>query len=329
MRELLECLRRWLDEQHDDSNALDICRALVRESIKRADSADKQQSQFNALDLAPATVSGERYSDDYDSAKRWFDRANVAEYLESRRARIEAHFAEAGFSQALVLCKTSTAGKHRVSWFLAAYDLSSKDREVDTSDSSRRTGDDPKGSKELIYQLTKPAEIRLSWLGKLLTGDGEFRTHSWRGMVWAFWLVLASFMVILIGWLYWQMHAFSRPITTGDLVLLTGLMAAAWVCWRFVVRPMVLLLSDRITPAGDLLTAWTESPCQLEMAKTENGRVIRVVRYSAICPICAGQIELEYGYGHDHRRLFGRCNESPQEHAFTFDRITLKGHSIH
>lgn len=110
--------------------------------------------------------------------------------------------------------------------------------------------------------------------------------------------------------------------------MLIGLVATAFACWWFFARPLVVLVYDRIVPAFELLTEIREDPCQLELRKASQGRAIRVVRYSGTCPICAGRIELEYGFGDQRRRLFGCCTEAPRKHVFTFDRVTLQGRRV-
>lgn len=64
------------------------------------------------------------------------------------------------------------------------------------------------------------------------------------------------------------------------------------------------------------------------MPKDRNARYIRLVRYGGVCPVCAGQIELRYGTGSEARRLFGSCSEAPQEHLFSFDRVTRLGRRV-
>jgi hypothetical protein len=99
--------------------------------------------------------------------------------------------------------------------------------------------------------------------------------------------------------------------------------------WRFLARPLIWLTEDRIIPAPDMLTAMREDePCQLEMPKEGNARYIRLVRYSGVCPVCAGRIELRYGAGHAQRRLFGCCSEAPQDHQFSFDRVSRQGQRV-
>lgn len=331
MKELLECLKRWLDSQQGGNNAREICLALAVESGKRAGSADSRQMLFDVQDIAPATESGAAYSDDYESAKRWFKRAAPEQYLQSRRVAIEAHFRAHGHTQALALCKTPSAGKHRTQWYYVAYDLPDviQHDEPDAFPQGH-AGDSltEVPSPTLTYEVTPPDQIRLGWLGRLFAGRGEFATLSWRGLLWALLLVLGATYIGVMALVFWLMHSMQRPLTTGDLVLLIGFVAAGGAGWWFWVRPLVLLVSDRIVPAGEWIAAWREDPCQLEMTKTPNGRYIRVVRYSGTCPICSGQIELEYGFGDNRRRLFGCCTEAPREHVFTFDRVTLMGRRV-
>lgn len=68
-----------------------------------------------------------------------------------------------------------------------------------------------------------------------------------------------------------------------------------------------------------------KNPVQLDMAKDDAHRYIRLVRYWAVCPICAGNIELRYGHGPNHRHIFDCCSEVPTKHVFTFDRVTRMG----
>lgn len=118
-----------------------------------------------------------------------------------------------------------------------------------------------------------------------------------------------------------------RPLTTSDLAFAITAMVSGWVLWT-MVRNGWWLLSDRIAPAADVLVAWKELPAQLECFEAGEERLIGLVRYTASCPECAAAIELRYGDGLERRRLFGCCVESPQEHVFTFDRVTRRGKRV-
>lgn len=51
-------------------------------------------------------------------------------------------------------------------------------------------------------------------------------------------------------------------------------------------------------------------------------RVGRATVQAAPCP-CGGVVMLEDGKREFPRRILGRCNESPQEHVFSFDWVSL------
>lgn len=120
-----------------------------------------------------------------------------------------------------------------------------------------------------------------------------------------------------------------RPLQTADLALMVLTAGAAWVMWWFWLRPFVWLLDDRITLASEAWVGTNELPAQLELALDENQhRRLQLVRYLAVCPICAGTIELRYAQGANRRRLVGCCSEVPHEHVFSFDRVLRVGQRI-
>ena len=68
---------------------------------------------------------------------------------------------------------------------------------------------------------------------------------------------------------------------------------------------------------------------QLEIALGENKlRRLQLVRYSAVCPVCAGTVELRYAHGANRRRPVGCCSEVPHEHVFSFDRVLRSGRRL-
>lgn len=57
-------------------------------------------------------------------------------------------------------------------------------------------------------------------------------------------------------------------------------------------------------------------------------RILRLVKYLAECPICGAEVLIDKGGPDFPRRLIGRCQESPREHIFSFDRITKTGNKL-
>lgn len=336
MKALVLCLMDWLEQEPSTLEARSALAALAGETLKRLDSPDPDQRKFDAQELAAA--SGRPEQDNYDAAKRWLSRAELPNFLAAREQSMADFFRRQGHCRLLTLQKTDTTGRHRVRWFLVPKDLPDQG-EAAIVDETASTVSDPLTSVasvgsvstgqdaiSLVYEFTPPGQIKLSPLGRLLlTSKGQVVTVSGMGLVWASLPVLAGLVILLLVGGVWTMTLVARPIQTNDLALMLMAVGIGWATWLFVLRPLVRLLDDRIATAAELLTGWSEDPCQLDMAKDAERRYIRLVRYSGVCPICAGKIELRYGQGVQSRRMFGCCSEAPQEHRFTFDRVTRRG----
>lgn len=324
MRELLDCLDDWLQRNRCDGVAFSLFAALTRETLKRAGSTDPAQREFDAGALAPAAGG----PGDFESAKRWIDRGKFAVFAEARKAAIEQHFRAAGHTRALKVVRRSPRGKHRTVWYLEPYLLGEEAEETE-SIGLPETSDRPHAPLSIQYEFTPPGKIRAAWYARPLIGTGSFVTRSWRGILWvtAF-LVPVGFLlisaVLTLGFTY-----FRRPVQTADLASLVVVAILAWFVWRTLVRPTMWLLEDRIIPATELWVAWNEENAQLELATDEFGhRRLQLVRYTAVCPVCAGTLELRYSQGPNSRRLLGCCTEAPHDHVFSFDRISRLGSRI-
>lgn len=327
MKAKLQCFIDWLEENRADAQAWQILYALANETLKVVESADPAQREFNVQDLAQACQPERRW--DFDAAKRWFTRAAVPTYLDARRSEIDVFFRARGHDQSLNVTQRKSTGKYKTQWYLSPYDLESV--EFSAGNGASDEINPPATSTgmvapDLIYEFTPPGQVKLSMIGRLLLGQGAFVTRSARGLLWAA-LAMGSLLTLLAClYLFWTMSRIQRPLTTSDLVIAVMLIAAVGLFWRYLVRPWVWLVEDRIVPAGELLAAWSEAPAHLDMAKDDKHRYIRLVRYSGVCPVCAGTIELLYGRGANSRRLFGCCAEAPHDHVFTFDRVKRIGY---
>lgn len=323
MKALVECFIEWLQQEKTTAKAWRILDTIARETLKRAETKDAEQREFTVMEIAQAYEP--HVPRDHDAAKAWFAGGKPSVFLSGRRAKLEEFFANAGHQQALELSKWESKGGNKTVWFLKAYEIPSPGsvEQTDTKDYVEKKSD--QSTPDIVYQVTKPGEIRLSILGRFIMGKGAFATYSVRGLLWAIWFLASGLSLVALGYLFFAMIRVNRPIQTNDLVLLLALAGGGWVVWRSIVRPMIWLLDDRIILAGGTMMKWSEDAAQLDMAKDAGHRYIRLVRYSAVCPICAGSIELRYGYGANFRRIFGCCGEVPAEHVFTFDRITRVG----
>lgn len=98
-----------------------------------------------------------------------------------------------------------------------------------------------------------------------------------------------------------------------------------------LLREFGAFLDDHIALAPDFVVALREYGVCVELyrpiaAATGTPRALRLVRYAAKCPACGSQVLLERGEPDFPRRLVGRCQESPREHIFSFDRVSSRGY---
>ena len=333
---LLPCFQEWLAVQRDQSNALALLRALAVESAKVAHLPDsEEQMEFNAEDLVQACWPAELV--DFDSAKMKVKNARLEQYLVSRAVDREAFFAQRGFEHAIGVRKRSTTGHHRAQWSLVPYALAPAEEaiglqtagEADRVDwlepeSSVKTGISAHASLQIEYTYAAAGTVRPSWIARPLFGSGSFKTKSLRGLLFAGTVLAPMSCIALLAAAVWLMLFVKRAVTTADLAFIVVAAGTGWLLWD-IVRQLWWLLADRIVPAADVLVGWNEPPAQIESFKLGDARIIGLVRYSATCPVCAAAVELRYGTGHERRRLFGCCVEAPQEHVFTFDRVTRRG----
>jgi hypothetical protein len=327
MKQLVQSLIDWLDQNRSDVQPHRVLRALAEETRKRADSPDQEQREFDALQIAQA--AGQDVTWDYETAKRWLTRADVIKYLEVRQINLRDFFQRQGHSQALEVRKSESSGRHRAMLFLAAVPIPD---EVVASNSDESIDSQPTPTvenqfkDELEYEFTPSEGIKKSLVGRMFLGaSGQAATLSFRGLLWAGLLISSFVFLAAIVWLVWAMTTYKRPVQASDLAQLLLLGSIGWAVWRLHARPLVWLVDDRVIPAPEVLAGWSELPCQLEMSKEDDKKYFRLVRFSGVCPVCAGRIELRYGTGDSARRLFGACNEAPQEHVYEFDRVTRLG----
>lgn len=336
--DLLPCFQEWLASQRDETNALMLLRALATESAKVAHlPGHGEQLEFNAEDLVavcwPALV-------DFDAAKMKIKNAKLEQYLSSRAPDRDAFFAERGFKHALGLRKRSTTGHHRAQWSLEPYMITSPEEamELQTSCEADSVGrlapvaqmeakDAAFPSLQIEYAYAAAGTVKPSYIARPLFGSGSFKIRSLRGLLFTSTVVIPMVCIGLLVALVLLLLFVNRPVTTGDLALFISAAGMGWVLWEFL-RQLWWLLVDRIVPAAEMLVGWNELPAQFESFKEGDARIIGLVRYSATCPICAAAVELRYGIGHERRRLFGCCIEAPQEHVFTFDRVTRRGRAV-
>ena len=146
---------------------------------------------------------------------------------------------------------------------------------------------------------------------------------GWRGALIATPLIGALAIGGLLAWFLltiWLSNEPPRVIFKWTVITTLVAGMVAWLC-----HPFYALINDRIVRAPTLLETTLPLGHVLVLRRESEDRVLRMVRYTAQCPICDGEVTIEKGRRQHRGRLVGECNRNPVEHTFSFDFITGKG----
>jgi len=322
MREEIQCLINWLNSKPSDEKAHRILRALAEESLKKAD-LPVEKRRFNNKEI----VAAANEPIEENSANKWvnwkktvipFWKARKKEVQDFARKRRLTTYPEIG-------CQSSAGGRGNSSlYWLEAKPLPDiKEQDEENNSQQGHTLNDSRMSVE--YDLAENGEVKPSWPAKWLFHDGQIQLSNWH--IWSIFsfLTILGVSTLVVSYISWIGFTEPRPITTRELTTFIAIFALPFTVWYILIRPWVRLFDDRIIEAPDFLISIKEKSAQLELYKENDLRVIRLVNYTAPCPICGSTIYLDSGEPDYPRRLIGRCSDSPREHLFSFDRITRTG----
>jgi len=178
-----------------------------------------------------------------------------------------------------------------------------------------------------------PAEkLKLSWWAHWFFDKNQV-AQGWRKWM-LIWPNLLWFAIVglLSVFLLWAMSQSASPISTRDTIILIYIGLLAWYA-RYLVDRFSRLVDDRIVLASDHMLGFKEFGVCLELFKPEDSTAdtpkrARMIKYAGTCPICTAQVLLDKGEPDFPRRIVGRCQESPREHVFSFDRATHTGYRL-
>lgn len=177
----------------------------------------------------------------------------------------------------------------------------------------------------LRYRLSDDAP-RLSIIGKAHhPGVGTSREHYRK------WVFLIPFFVelLLAGLAMVAMALVSIiPLLGAPFVLSNYLTIGAFgaVVIFGIWKRWGRLFDDRVLLLGTNDVAGSKEGVVLDRELVDDKAFMVLRRYVAPCPICrTATVRLSKGEPDFKRRIVGRCSESPREHVYSFDRVTLEG----
>lgn len=193
--------------------------------------------------------------------------------------------------------------------------------------SENQPGDEPLQHADICYLPAVKITPSL-WARWLFSRD--YSAHGWRKWLYV-WGSLAWLLALLLlfGLMWILLSQGKTPLSTQDVMLISLAIGIVMYC-RHVFHQLSILFDDRIMLAPDNLIGFGESNVCIEIAKENfknksSPRVLRLVKYMAECPVCGAEVLLDKGEPDFPRRIIGRCQESPREHIFSFDRVTKTG----
>lgn len=187
------------------------------------------------------------------------------------------------------------------------------------------------GKPNAAIQYIRETMPKPAWWAKWFFSK-EFHLTGWRRILFvtpAILMLIVALGVYLVVWLTLSQHHAIPP--NRILVLVATTAAVGYFAW-IMVSGIGRLGDKRIIMAPDILIGFREYGVQLELTRIDSapGAASRLglVRYAATCAICGAKVQVESGGREFHGRLVGRCRESPDEHVFSFDRVTRSGKNL-
>jgi len=151
----------------------------------------------------------------------------------------------------------------------------------------------------------------------------RFNVQGWRSVVMIapplFFLALLAFGFWIVLEL-WMSDFTVRKMFQGTLAVGIFVGAVAWLVW-----PLFRMVADGIISAPVILQLNSRFEHVLVIKKEDQTKVIRMVRFTGVCPLCGGLVEVYKGHGLFRGRFVGQCGRNPVEHIFSFDHVLRRG----
>ncbi len=139
-------------------------------------------------------------------------------------------------------------------------------------------------------------------------------------------LIGALIAVAFCGWLLLAILTSDLPARQIFKISVTLLTFAGLV--TAMVWPLYLLIDQGIVMAPDILQMTIPDAHVLILRKEGDESVLRMVRYTATCPLCGGVVTIAKGRGPYRHRYVGICKHNSVEHLFSFDHVLRRGRHL-
>lgn len=154
----------------------------------------------------------------------------------------------------------------------------------------------------------------------------RINVEGWRSLFMVSPLVLALIGLGFATWLLLQFWMSQLPIRTIFQWTVLIAMIGAMVTWS--VWPLYRLIDQRIVMAPAIFQLTSRFYHVLVIRREGERKVVRMLRFTATCPLCGGEVEVQEGRRAVRGRYVGACGRNPLEHVFTFDHVLRIGNRV-
>ncbi|MGZ8941227.1 MAG: hypothetical protein ACXW00_00470 [Methylobacter sp.] len=320
IRKVIQCLIDWLEENPSDGKAHQILRTLAKESLKVV-ASEESVRRFTGPEIVEALGEVRPNANDWIN---WT--GTVIKYWNTKEKQIIKLARERGLESYPKPHRISTTGgPHLTTYLIRAEPLPEIINGVETESPQEQLGEAAEQQTTIYYEIAENGEVKPGWGAQWLFNDGQIRLSKRRMWTILIGLFVLFLSVIAFSYVSWITLSVPKPVTTRELTLLISIFGFPYAFWIFFIKPWLRMFEDRIVPAPESFISLQQKSAQLEVLRDGDLRLIRLVCYSATCPICGATIHLDDGSPDYPRRLVGRCYDSPREHIYSFDRVTQKG----
>lgn len=162
------------------------------------------------------------------------------------------------------------------------------------------------------------------WLAKQFSNAWSANTGNNH---WMIWFSIASIIAMTVYSILVILSINHASNSTDILKIILIHPIVFWFFWR-VLGPIMLVQRRRVVPAPSWLQSEHEDRLLEWRRIGERKAEVKLVRYVGTCPLCKGQLTIRGGGHLFTGRLYGACNESPQEHRFQFDHKLRHGQKL-
>ena len=323
----VRALRDWLNQEGGNQRIPQVLE-LFAENTRTELNAGRNPptAEAEALALLYFSAHGGTLGD--KTAGRWLRRSEVEKWWDARRSAIKQACYRAELKWLPVLAIKSGGGRSNSTEYRFEFIPLEKAPEPDANEGNADSVVKTTHDGSIHYQV-EPARTSL-WV-RWLTTVPQFHISSWRGRL-LIGLMLLVLTWVLVSWLSAFLSLWpDRPLSSRNLLTLMIAAAQTWLVW-VIFSPLGSLPWRRVTLAPDLMLSSNQMFGQFRLIRNSQkktpGGWFSVVRHWSSCPICSADVDLRSGAPAFPGRLVGRCSDSPQEHVFSFDPVTLSGGSL-